>query len=131
MDDNEHELIYVACAFGQVDPEIRQQRIESVSRFCAEKMRQGVVVFCPLIHNYHILKYGLPIGWSYWEKFNKELLKRCDRLYVLKLEDWEKSIGIQAEVAIARSFNIPIEYHEYDPSAEFSGRFLGSSSSRD
>lgn len=125
MDEKSNELIYVACAFCQADPEIRQQRIDNVSRFCAEKMRQGVVVFCPLIHNYHILKYGLPIGWSYWEQFNKELLKRCDRLYVLKLEDWEKSVGLQAEVAIARSLNIPIEYHEYEAPADFTSSFLG------
>lgn len=114
MNEEKSELIYVSCAFGQADPRVREHRIDLVSRFCAKKMREGIVVFCPLIHNYHILKYGLPIGWDYWEKFNKELLQKCDRLYVLKLEDWENSVGIQAEVSIARKFNIPIEYHEYE-----------------
>ncbi len=114
MEEEKSELIYVACAFGQADSGLRKQRIDLVSRFCAEKMREGIVVFCPLIHNYHILKYGLPIGWAYWEKFNKKLLEKCNRLYVLKLEDWENSVGIQAEVAIARKLNIPIEYHEYE-----------------
>lgn len=112
---NSNELIYVSCAFGQDDPHVREKRIDLVSRFCAEKMREGIIVFCPLIHNYYILRYGLPIGWSYWEKFNTQLLKRCDRLFVLKLEGWERSEGIQAEVTLARKFNIPIEYHEFDP----------------
>lgn len=112
MNEKKSELIYVSCAFGQDDQSVRELRIDLVSRFCAQKMREGVIVFCPLIHNYHILKYGLPVGWDYWEKFNKELLQRCDRIYVLKLEGWEKSIGIQAEITIARSLNIPIEYQE-------------------
>ncbi|MCH9631798.1 MAG: hypothetical protein S4CHLAM6_01160 [Chlamydiae bacterium] len=112
MSEKASGLIYVSCAFGEEDQSIRELRIELVSRFCAQKMREGVIVFSPLIHNYHILKYGLPIGWDYWEKFNKKLLERCDRLYVLKLKGWEKSIGIQAEIAIARSLDIPIEYQE-------------------
>ena len=114
MGEKETELIYVSCAFGRADPSVREKRIELVSKFCAQKMREGFIVFCPLVHNYHILKYGLPIGWQYWEKFNTELLQRCDRLYVLKLEGWENSEGIRAEVAIARSLNIPIDYHEFN-----------------
>ncbi len=116
---NQTELVYVACAFGQDDPKIRKLRVESVSYFCAQKMREGIVVFCPLIHNYYILKYGLPIGWTYWEKFNSELLCRSDRLLVLKIEGWENSEGILAEITIARKLKIPIDYHEFDVSEDF------------
>lgn len=113
MEKDKSEMVYVSCAFGENDPGIRKLRIDSAAYFCAEKMREGTVVFCPLIHNYYILKHGLPVGWDYWEKFNKELLLRADRLYVLKLEGWEKSIGVPAEIALARKYGVPIEYHEF------------------
>ncbi len=119
MELNNTKLVYVACAFQQDDPKIRKERIESVACFCADQMRKGIVVFCPLVHNYGILKYGLPIGWDYWEKFNKVLLARCDKLFVLKLKGWEKSIGLQAEIATARELKIPIEYHEFHPPKNF------------
>lgn len=114
MKEQNSELIYVACAFDGPTSTIRQHRIEVASKFCAHKMRQGVIVFCPLVHNYQILKYGLPIGWDYWEKFNSQLLQKCDRLFVLKIEGWEHSTGIQAEISLAREFLIPIEYHDID-----------------
>lgn len=114
MSHNEDDLVYVACAFGENDPTIRELRIDLASCFCAEKMREGIVVFCPLIHNYYILKHGLPVGWDYWERFNSKLLKRADKLFVLKLKGWEKSVGIQAEIALARKYSIPIEYHEFN-----------------
>lgn len=101
------------------DSNNRKMRIDSASRFCAQKMREGIVVFCPLIHNYYILQHGLPVGWDYWEKFNKELLKRSDRLYVLKLKGWEQSLGVQAEIALGREYQIPIEYHEFEIKDDF------------
>jgi len=113
MNKNLNELVYVACAFREVNSEVRKLRVESAAYFCAEKMRDGVVVFCPLIHNYYILKYGLPIGWDYWEKFNTQLLIRADKLFILKLKGWEASTGIQAEIALAREHKIPIEYCEF------------------
>lgn len=120
MEKNRAELVYVSCAFMESDVNIRKLRIDLASRFCAQKMREGVVVFCPLIHNYCILQHGLPVGWDYWEKFNKELLVRSNKLYVLKLEGWEKSLGVQAEISLARKLQIPIEYHEFENSDDFS-----------
>ncbi len=108
------ELIYLACPFYHIDIHIRESRVEVASRFASDLMRKGVLVFCPLAHNLAILRYGLPIGWDYWERFDKNFLRRCDRLYVLKLEGWRHSSGVQGEIRIARELNMPIEYHAPD-----------------
>lgn len=104
------EIVYLSCPFCHSDPLICEERVMKANKFASSLMREGIIVFCPLIHNVSILKYGLPVGWDYWEQFNKAFINKCDRLYVLKLDGWEKSVGVQAEVGIARSLRIPIEY---------------------
>jgi hypothetical protein len=106
------ELIYLACPFNHMDPSTRERRSHAAGRFASKLMRDGMMIFCPLSHHVSILQYGLPVGWDYWEKFNTEFLKKCDKLYVLKLEGWKDSVGVQAEIRLARKLNLPIEYHE-------------------
>lgn len=110
MKETEEKLTYLACPFNHVDPSVREKRYNLASSYASKLMREGHLVFCPLSHNLPILHYGLPIGWDFWEKFNRSFLERCDRLLVLKLEGWKESIGVQSEIKIAQELNIPIEY---------------------
>ena len=48
-----------------------------------------------------------------WPLF-RELIERSDELWVLRLDGFQESSGIQREVALARSCNKPVSY--VDPS---------------
>jgi hypothetical protein len=43
-------------------------------------------------------------------RFSRERLGRCDEVVVLMLDGWEESIGVQAEIRIARELGKPVRY---------------------
>lgn len=65
------------------------------------------------------MDHDLPTDADYWLRQNLAFLSRCDKMYVLQLEGWEKSDGVQREIAFATEHNIPIEYITL---GEFSGQ---------
>jgi hypothetical protein len=52
--------------------------------------------------------YGLWIG------YDLKILRDCDALIVVKLDGWENSAGVKAEMDEARSLGIPIIYLDPD-----------------
>ena len=49
---------------------------------------------------------------GYWERYDEEIISMCKKLIVLKLNGWEESKGVCAEMAIALRLGIPIEFME-------------------
>lgn len=45
--------------------------------------------------------------WAFWRRYDRAMLERCDELVVLQLDGWEESIGVKAEIAIAKELNLP------------------------
>ena len=107
-------MIYLATPYSDADPAVMQFRFESVTAAAAELMSRGQHVFSPITHSHPIAQVGhLPVEWDYWEVYDKRLLAICDQLYVLTLDGWQESVGVAAEMKLARNMGKPIRY--YDP----------------
>ncbi|HSG72046.1 MAG TPA: DUF1937 family protein [Planctomycetaceae bacterium] len=95
-------MIYLASPYSHPNPHVREQRFEAVCRVAAELIRAGHSVFSPIAQFHPIAKYGLPTDWEFWERHCREQISRCDELVVVKLDGWERSVGVQAEIGIAK-----------------------------
>jgi hypothetical protein len=111
-------MIYLASPYTHPDPAIRRKRFEAACCAAAQLIRQGKTVFSPIAHSHSICQQGLPIDWAYWEGHDLEFLKVCDEVVVLKLDGWQKSVGVQAEIAIARTLEKPITFLAMSSSPE-------------
>ena len=103
-------MIYVASPYSSPDPTVRQQRFEAACRAAAELMRQGKTVFSPIAHSHALCAYGLPLDWRFWEQHDRHYLEACDEVVVLMLDGWRQSVGVQAEIAIARELGKPVTF---------------------
>lgn len=103
-------MIYLASPYSHSDATVREQRFQDVCRCAAALMAQGKMVFSPIAHTHPIAQYGLPLGWDFWERYDREHIAACDELVVLMLEGWRESKGVQAEVRIAREMEKPVTY---------------------
>lgn len=103
-------MIYLASPYSHPDAAVRQQRFESACRAAAELIRRGHVVFSPIAHSHSIAQHGLPVDWRFWEAQDRRLLAACDELWVLTLDGWRESRGVQAEIAIARAAGKPVRF---------------------
>jgi hypothetical protein len=70
----------------------------------------GHVVFSPIVHSHPLVEHGLSAGWKFWERFDHQHLERCDEVVVLLLDGWRESIGVQAEIRLARELSKPVRY---------------------
>ncbi len=98
-------LIYLAAPLGHPDPRIRQERFESVNRYCGYLLRQRVLVFSPLSLGASLDEDA--ISNSAWYALGLQMLARCDELRILALEGWEESVGVSLETRYARHLRIP------------------------
>jgi len=104
-------MIYLASPYSHDDPKIREERFNKVNKAAASLMSQGLIIFSPISHTHPIALAGaLPLGWAFWHEYDYEFISMCNKVLVLKLEGWENSIGVNAEIAIAQELCIEIEY---------------------
>lgn len=103
-------MIYLASPYSHPDPWVRELRFVAASRAAAELIRQGQVVFSPIVHSHPIARWGLPLDWGFWERFDRKFLEVCDAVVVLMLPEWEDSQGVQAEIAAARALGKPVTF---------------------
>ena len=109
-------VYYLASPYTSGTAYVKNLRYISVAMIAAHLATKGYIFFCPIIQSHWIAYYG-EIGntsWEYWENFDTEMLTRCDALLVATLPGWEKSIGVQAEIQIAKDLKKPIKYVDDD-----------------
>ncbi len=109
-------LTYLASPYSHPDHYMRIARFILVCRVAAKLMEGGRYIFSPISHTHPIaeLSDGLPVGWEFWEGYDRCMIACCDDLLVLRLPGWETSKGVQAEIKIATDHGQPVEYMDYD-----------------
>jgi len=111
-------LIYLCSPYTSDDPAIRQQRFEAACRAAAAMIRQGQTVFSPIAHSHAICAFGVPLDSRFWSRHDRRYLEACDEVAVLMLDGWQTSVGVQAEIAIARELGKPVTYLRVADQAE-------------
>src|SRR5437016_753626 len=96
-------MIYLASPYSHPDPTVQESRFDAVCRVAAMLMRRGVQLFSPIAHTHPIAVAGeLPGHWDFWLMFDQWFITHCDEIWVLMLDGWKRSKGVQAEILMAR-----------------------------
>jgi hypothetical protein len=103
-------MIYLACPYSSPDPAVREQRFEAACRAVAQLISQGRTVFSPIVYGHAICGYGLPLDWHFWQRHDRRFLEVCHEVVVLMLDGWHESVGVHAEIAIARELGKPVTF---------------------
>lgn len=103
------DLIYLAQAYSHPDEDIRHQRFEQGILATGYLMNQGYLVFAPIVSSHPVaVSCNLPKGFDYWESLDRRMISHCDMLYILLIDGWMESIGVNAEIKIALELGKPI-----------------------
>lgn len=105
-------LTYLAGPYSYWDPTVRVSRYEHLTRAAAWLMRvYEWNVFSPITHSHPLHAIGGMRGdWAFWQKIDTEFIALSARLIVLTLPGWRESVGVTAEISIARSQGIEVLY---------------------
>lgn len=103
--------IYLATPYSHKEKRIREKRFKEVNKVAAELMGKGFIVFSPISHNHLIAEAGdLPTCWDWWREYDLTFIEWCDELYVYCQEGFMESIGVKAEIALAKEMSKPVIY---------------------
>lgn len=104
-------LIYLASPYSHEDTAIRDERFNIVCRVAARLMAQGHLIFSPIAHTHPIAMAGeLPTGWDFWQKYDHAHLDAAAQVWVLRIDGWDRSTGVKAEIDYAMSKGKPVAY---------------------
>ncbi len=103
------KFIYLASPLSHPKKEKRQERYEAVLKYVADTvLDENYFIYSPIAYHYPIAQIEkLPHGFEFWRKRDFLIIEKSDELWVLTLDEWENSIGIQAEIEYANKINIP------------------------
>ena len=105
-----NDLIYLATPYSNF-PAGLDEAYEQASAVLYTLLSKGAVVFCPIVHCHNIAKkYDLPKDWSFWKNIDFTFISKCDKMCVVKMDGWDISTGVNAEIKEAERLNIPVEY---------------------
>lgn len=111
------ELIYIAAPYtakqpnGEEDRVIVNERVRIISLCIEQLILKGVFVVSPmLMHLVRSYANNLPGDWAYWGDYSKTVLSKCDAIFVLTLDGWDRSTGVREEIDFSASLGLPISY---------------------
>lgn len=104
-------MIYLASPYSHPDLDVMEERFARTALVAAALIKSGKLVFSPILH-YHSLKLvgELPGTFDFWREHDAWFIEKCEEFYVLMLDGWEKSIGVEAEINIVKSLGKSITF---------------------
>ena len=102
-------MLYLACPYSHSDEAVRQRRYHLACRTAAKLMKVGVVVFSPLANSVPAIEFGgLELEHHQYMQLDLPILRRCDEVLILALDEWRESFGVRQELCEAISINKPV-----------------------
>ena len=104
-------MIYLAVPYSGT-PKEQEWRFVCANHVAGAILNMGIDVFSPISQTHPIAQQcGLEGTWERWSSYDEKVLARlCDGVYVLMLEGWKESTGVQAEIDIAVKLNKRVEF---------------------
>lgn len=103
------KLCYLATPYSHKSPIIQEDRFIYACKLAGYLIMRGVHAFSPIAHSHPINIYGhIGGGWKVWKDYDLKMLSRCDILLVAEMPEWEKSVGMQAEIDYALAAGMAI-----------------------
>jgi nucleoside 2-deoxyribosyltransferase len=103
-------MIYLASPYSHPDPAVREERFHAACHAVAALLLAGEPAISPIAHSHPLVELGLPADWTFWQRYDRDLLARCDAVVVLTLDGWETSVGVREEIRIAQELGKPVRY---------------------
>ena len=107
--------VYLASPYSHPEPEVRAARYNAVSKMAANIIVESggqTMPFAPITHSHplYVLRPETGADFKSWQAFDEWMIRNCDEIWVLTLDGWKQSVGVQAEIAYAKKIWKPVRY---------------------
>lgn len=108
--------IYLATPFSHSDKKVQCERAEIAGCITVTLIQQGLVVYSPIVHNYALYQIMPTLGGDFtsWQRHCLAMLSGASQLLIAQIKGWDASHGVAAEIAYAKTLNIPVYYRKFN-----------------
>lgn len=101
-------MIYLASVYSyNATPELLEERFKLVETYVAK--HKDKPIFSPIVYGHQMAKdYDFPVNFEYWQERNHAFIDACDEVWILKMDDWDKSKGVADEIEYAMKTHKPV-----------------------
>lgn len=104
-------FVYLASPYTHTDPWIREERYLRACRVLCTLLKNGIHTYSPIVHCHEIAKVdNLPREEGFWRAYNFGMLAASDSLMVCRIEGWDISVGVKAEIEEANRLSKKVTY---------------------
>lgn len=108
------KLVYVASPFSSDSPWKEEHNFSLATKWIGRLQVENpdCALFAPITQSYTLKQFEPDLGttFAFWANIDYTFLGKSDELWVLTMDGWKESIGVQAEIKFAEENNIPIKY---------------------
>lgn len=102
---------YLALPYSHRSKRVMAERAAISDFIFSELTKEGRIIYAPISSCHHIAhKHGLPTDWQFWQNMGKAFVNVSYRLLVIPLSGWQDSVGLMAEINIAKESGTEIEF---------------------
>jgi hypothetical protein len=102
-------MIYIASPYSHPDPMVRERRFKAVREVVARLILDDHVAFSPIVYS-HQFAHSHGTDWDVWREFDTRMIDAASELWVLQLDGWSDSVGVQAEMVHAKKLGKPVRF---------------------
>ena len=103
---------YLACPYSSPHYMVRRARFDAANQVAANLIAEGRMVYSPISMGHPIAEAGAGHTWEDWKALDLAILEspRCEGVIVLTIVGWDRSAGVEAEIAAAKALGKPVLY---------------------
>jgi hypothetical protein len=102
-------MIYLASPYSSKSFFKRTKRFIQVAKATGFLVKNDIFVFSPILYGVAVEFFSKKKTWKFWMDFCLIQLQGCDELWILEIDGWKESEGIQEEIKEAYSIGMPIK----------------------
>jgi len=101
-------MIYLASPWSHPERSCRLRRYEDALAATVALFRAGHDVFSPIVYSHPLHEAGLGGCWDTWQRFDRRMIAACSMVWVLAMDGWKESKGVNAEIDLAAEMGKPV-----------------------
>jgi len=103
--------VYIGSPYYHPDAKVREQRYHSVAHYLHRCLLARKWAYSPIVHCHYLsVEFGLPPEAEFWREYDFTMLACARTFEILRIEGWQESVGLAAELDEAFRLNIPVIY---------------------
>lgn len=103
-------MIYLASPYSHPNWLIRESRFLAARQAVGRLLASGHTIFSPIVYSHQFAEtHGTE--FTAWINFDFRMIDAASELWVLKIDGWDRSIGVIKEIEYARKERmIPVKF---------------------